>query len=81
MSAIKIIIGTIVAVVFLDFTTSLLTIVTDGLGFIISGFTFIPKIIFIDFFGELPLYFKYGLYSLFCIIIFVLVFKLYSIFK
>ena len=61
-----------------SFLSSVLTIVTDGLGFLISIFTYIPSIIVFNFFGELPFYFQYGLYSLFCVLVFILVVKLIS---
>ncbi len=61
------------------FVMSVFTIITDGLGFLISIFTFIPSVIIINFFGELPFYFQYGLYSLFCVLMFILVIKLISL--
>lgn len=61
-----------------SFLFSVLTIVTDGLGFLISIFTYIPSIIIFNFFAELPFYFQYGLYSLFCVLVFILVIKLIS---
>lgn len=81
MSAITLILAGGIFLIFIDFFMALGTLITQGFSFLISGFTYIPKVIYMDLFSNLPSYFKYGIYSLFCIIVCVLALKIYSIFK
>lgn len=81
MNTIKLIITSSFIAIFLIFFQSLVTICIEGFEFLLHGFLIIPKIIIFDFFQELPNFLQYGYYSLFCIIIFITVFKIYCIFK
>ncbi len=81
MTALKVAIDVGIGLIFITFFMNVLPIITQGFSFLISGFTYIPKVIYMDLFSNLPSYFKYGIYSLFCIIVCILALKIYSIFK
>lgn len=77
-------IGTLVA----DFVLGIVDLIESLFSFISLGFEFIIACIlkFNDFINlgllnSLPQFFAYGIYTLFCVVILVLVFKLFQIFK
>jgi len=77
-------IGTLVS----DIVLGTVNLIESLFSFIILGFEFVIACIlkFIDFMNlglldSLPQFFTYGISSLFCVVILVLVFKLFQIFK